>query len=233
MVTSDFLDALITHTAELSTTDGNYATVRLRFLLRTQQAVEVLWNYDDWDFKKVVGGTMTLTSGNYYCVAPSGFHQIGNDGQVWIQNQNRRIYPKNQGFVNALRRASNGRSGQPDYYFVGSQDATTHRPKFVFDCLADQTYTLELDYEQTRPTLTDSSTPGSNGLDQVPDEHTRSVLLPAVIELISSDQGDGRVTTELGPRGMAMLKNMKAHRDQTRPEAERLGDTGLRLYGMH
>lgn len=233
MNTSDFLDALMTHTAEIGATDNNNTTIRARFLLRTQQALEIVWNYDDWDFKQAIGSTMTLSASSYSCVSPSGFFQVGNEGQVWIQGTTQELIKQPENIVNRLRRASASRPGRPSFYCVAGQDSSTRRPKFVFDTLADANYTLELDHEIVCPTLADSVTAGSNGLDQFPNEHVRSVMLPAVIELAASDLGDGRVITELGPRGMAALKNMKAHRDQTRPETERLGDLGLRLYGMH
>lgn len=233
MNTSDFLDALMTHSEEVSTSDGNYTTIRARNLLRAQQAVEFLWNYDDWDFKQKIGGTLTLTSGAYSAVAPSGFYQIGSNGSVWISGQPIEVFRLDAPVVAKLRRARAGAQTMPSYYCVTGQDASTHRPTFIFDAIADTTYTLDIDYELTRPTLVDSAIAGSNGLDQVPDEHVRSVLLPAVIELSGSDQGDGRVTTELGPRAMATLKQMKAHRDQSRPADGRLGDFGLRLWQMH
>lgn len=223
----------MTHSAEVSTSDGNYATIRARFLLRSQQAVEFLWNYDDWDFRQKIGGSLSLSQGGFSAVAPSDFFQVGNEGSVWVNGTPIEVFRLNAGVVAKLRRSRAGSQAIPNFYAVTGQDTSTHRATFIFDALADANYTLDLDYEMRRPTLVDSAVSGSNGLDQIPEEHTRSVLLPAVIELLESDQGDGRVTTELGPRAMTTLKQMKAHRVQTRPEDGRLGDFGLRLWQMH
>lgn len=232
MLMDDFVDDVIADGLEVDPTDSTYAAQRARVTRLSQQALEIICLSDDWDFLQVTGGTTTVTAGGYSAVAPSGFMKVGSNGSVWIQNdvELKRADPQ---WVNRIRKLKGTGRSKPEFYAISGQDSTTRRPLIIFDALSDATYTIELDYIKTCPTLVDASDLTTNGLNQIPDEHVRSVLKPAVMELLLSGEGDGRVIGELGPRGKAALASMKAHRNQQEPDGSRLGDLGLRTWGMH
>lgn len=230
MQAEDFIDEVLEDALEVSATDATYTAQRTRVLRMTQAALQIIWIADEWDFRQVIGGTTTLSSGAYTAVTPSGFQTLGSNGSVWIQNDYE-LGKADAKWVNRIRKQNGTGTGKPQHFAIAGQDSSTKRPTLVFDAIADATYTIEIDYEKVCPTLVDTDT--SSGLDQFPDEHVQSVLLPATIELLSSGQGDGRVISELGPRGKAALASMKAHRNQQLPDDMRLGDLGLRRFGMH
>ena len=230
MQMDDFIDLVLEDALEVSATDATYAAQRTRVKRMTQAALQIIWISDEWDFRFVTGGTTTLAQGAYSAVAPSGFHRISSDGQVWLQNDCE-VKRADATWVNRIRRQNGTSQAKPQHYAIKGQDSSTKRPLIIFDALSNAAYTIELDYEKVCPTLVDTDT--SSGLDQFPDEHVLSVLYPATVELLASGQGDGRVVTELGPRGNAALARMKANRNQQLPDDSRLGDLGLGLHRMH
>lgn len=230
MQAEDLIDEIIEDHLEVDATDATNAAQRTRVLRCAQAALQIIWIADEWDFRQVIGGTTTLSSGAYTAVTPSGFQTLGSNGSVWLQNTYE-LGKADEKWVNRIRRQNGSTSGRPMHFAIAGQDSSTKRPTLIFDAIADATYTIELDYEKVCPTLTDADT--ASGLDQFPDEHVQSVLKPAVIELLSSGSGDGRVISELGPRGKAALASMKAHRNQQLPDDMRLGDLGLRRWSMH
>lgn len=230
MDTDSFIDEVMEDFLEISSSDGTYTSQRTRVLRATQRAVEQLWNYDSWDFKKKIGASATLTQGTYSVATPARFHQVGDNGVVWL-GEEYEISRADPLWVHRIRRSNGTATGKPQFYCIDGQDSTTLRPLIVFDITADANYTINLDHERTRPTLVDSSSAG-NGLEEVPDEHARSVLRPMVEELLASASGDGRITTELGPRARALLADMKSKRNQQKPDESRLGDLGLNRWRM-
>jgi hypothetical protein len=231
MLTDDYIDNVMTDVLEISATDSTYTAQRARVLRITQAVCQQVILADEWEFRQVIGGTTTLSAGAYSAVTPSGFHTIGSNGSCWIQNDYE-LQKADAKWINRLRKQNGTGTGKPQHYAVAGQDSTTKRPLLIFDAISDGTYTIELDYERTCPTLVDTDG-ATNGLDVFPNEHVQSVILPATIELLASAQGDGRVIGELGPRGKAALAAMKAHRNQQLPDDMRLGDLGLRRFGMH
>lgn len=226
----DLIDELMEDTLEISATDSTNAAQRTRCLRAIQAALQIIYMADDWDFKQVLAGTTTLSAGGYSAVAPSGFMQVGHNGSVWLQNDVE-LERADARWVNRIRRDRGTSRAKPQFYAVSGQDSTSKRPLIIFDALSDAAYTIELDYEKICPTITDATS--ASGLDTIPEEHVQSVLKPAVVELLLSGTGDGRVISELGPRGKAALAQMKARRNQQRPDDSRLGDLGLNRYGMH
>lgn len=231
MLTDDFIDECMDDTLEISATDATYAAQRTRVLRCAQQALEIIAVADEWDFLMVTGGTTTLSSGAYSAVTPSGFFKVSSNGSVWIQNDYE-LQRADLQWVNRIRKGKGTSSSKPEFYAIAGQDSSTKRPLLITDAISDATYTLEIDYQKVCPTLVDTDG-ATNGLDTIPNEHVRSVLKPAVIELLLSGQGDGRVIGELGPRGKAALAAMKAHRNMQEPDDSRLGDMGLGRWGMH
>jgi hypothetical protein len=116
----------------------------------------------------------------------------------------------------------------PGTYTLEFTGKATTLGDFKISCTSATTATITFDNLSLR-----MSNEATNGLDIFPDEHARSVLKPAVAELLLSLSGDGRVVTELGPRGKAALAQMKARRNQQQPDESRLGDLGLNRWGMH
>jgi hypothetical protein len=116
----------------------------------------------------------------------------------------------------------------PGTYTLEFTGKATTLGDFKISCTSATTATITFDNLSLR-----MSNDATNGLDIFPDEHARSVLKPAVAELLLSLSGDGRVVTELGPRGKAALAQMKARRNQQQPDESRLGDLGLNRWGMH
>jgi hypothetical protein len=116
----------------------------------------------------------------------------------------------------------------PGTYTLEFTGKATTLGDFKISCTSATTATITFDNCSLR-----MSNDATNGLDIFPDEHARSVLKPAVAELLLSLSGDGRVVTELGPRGKAALAQMKARRNQQQPDESRLGDLGLNRWGMH
>ena len=225
----DFLDELLEDHLEISATDSTYAAQRTRAKRKAQAALQIIWIADEWDFRRTIGGTTTLSSGGYSAVSPSRFMSVGSNGQVWLGTEYE-LTKADPVWVNRIRRQRGG-SAKPQYYAIDGQDSTTKRPLLIFDATSDSTYTINLDFLKTCPTILDTDT--ASGLDEFPDEHVQSVLMPATVELLASGSGDGRVITELGPRGQAALASMKAHRNQQLPDDSRLGDLGVGLYRMH
>lgn len=224
------VDEILEDALEVSASDSTNAPQRTRALRAIQAALQIIWIADQWDFRFVNAGTTTLAAGAYSSVSPSGFEQVSSDGQVWLQNDSE-LTRADATWVNRIRRQRFGSRAKPEHYAVKGQDSTTKRPLIIFDAVSDAAYTVELDYEKVCPTITDADT--ASGLDAFPDEHCQSVLKPAVIELLLSGSGDGRVISELGPRGKAALASMKSHRNQQQPDDSRLGDLGLGLHRMH
>ncbi len=231
MTTDALIDAVLDDVLEVSSSDSTYTAQRARVLRIAQGALQQIWVADEWEFRQVIGGTTTLSSGAYSAVTPSTFHTLGSQGSLWIQNDYE-LQKADAKWVNRIRKGRGTSTGKPEFFAIAGQDSSTKRPLFIFDVIADAAYTLEVDYERVCPTLVDASD-STNQLDLLPDEHAESVLKPAVIELVASSQGDGRVIGELGPRGKAALAQMKAHRNQQLPDDMRLGDLGLRRFGMH
>jgi hypothetical protein len=231
MTTDALVDAIMDDVLEVSSSDSTYTAQRARVLRIAQGALQNIWHADEWEFREVTAATMTLTVSTYSAVTPSDFHSLGSNGSLWIQNdyELQKADPK---WINRLRKQKGTTTGRPQHFAISGQDSSTKRPTILFDSISDATLTLEIDYLSKCPTLVDAAD-STNKLDLLPDEHAESVLKPAVIELVSSSQGDGRVIGELGPRGKAALAAMKAHRNQQLPDDMRLGDLGLRRFGMH
>lgn len=226
----DLIDELMEDTLEISATDSTYVAQRTRCLRAIQAASQIVCLADDWDFLFVTGGTTTLSAGAYSAVVPVGFLKVGFNGSVWLQNDTelQRADPQ---WVNRLRKGKGTDQTKPAFYAIAGQDSSTKRPLIIVDSLSDAAYTIEIDYQKVCPTITDATS--SSGLDQIPDEHVQSVIKPAVVELLQSGQGDGRVISELGPRGRAALASMKSHRNQQQPDDSRLGDLGVGTWRMH
>ena len=233
MTTSAFLDMVMTDIIEVASTDNTYSGHRARALRRLQEALEYFETTmdEDADWRVTVAATATLSAAASTAVTPSAFKSLMHNSTVWLRNV-KEIFPADLQLVTRARRERNGASGQPSIFAIAGQDSSTLKPLFQFDCPADQAYTVEFDYLAITPTLVDQ-TDSTNKLDTVPNEHVKSVLFPGVQELLGRDGGDGRTTPELGPAFNAAVAQVKAHRLQKRPNYDRLGDGGVRLFRMH
>ena len=235
ITTSDFLDIVMADVVEVDPTDNTYVGHRARALRCTQQALEYfeLALDEDADWALKIGGTCTLSANASSAAAPTDFRSFTNHGSVWLQNDSP-LGVVDLSLVVSMRRDRRGGVGKPSCVAVGGQNtATPWQPLLQFDCLANQQYTVELDYLRITPTLVDDDSGNTDKLSGIPSEHVVTVLLPGVQELMGRIMGDGRTSQELGPAFKAAVAQVKAHRVQKRPDNSRLGDLGVRLYGMH
>jgi hypothetical protein len=149
------IDAIIEHSEEVDPRDYNAIRLRKRVWLRAIEILQEIWDSWDWDFRYKVDGSMTLTSGQDTATAPSDFHALAYEGAVWLPApRNSPLFERPSFELMEIRRSNPTAQGFPQRFCVFGGD-DTGLPTFQFDRLADQTYTLQLDYEKRPPALVD------------------------------------------------------------------------------
>ena len=93
--------------------------------------------------------------------------------------------------------------------------------------------TLTLDDTTADGSLGATAPTGTSGLELIPDDYCRSVIMEGVIALDARDLGDLRSASEHDARYRRQLNRAKANSQQGRESTFRIGDQGLPRWGMH
>lgn len=206
--TDDLIDAVmmdVHHIDQSKLAAAANTKLRARLLREAQRALLPIWSARDWSFK-YVEATVSLTTANDVSL-PAAWGDEGRQGGVWNQALQDPIPWARAGEVTTMLRQNPSLSGPPRLYTV--IDAYKLR---VFPT-PDQTYTIQLRYEQKVPVLTDAE-PGN--LDALPYQW-RGVLFEALAERECAAKGDSEGRATYRERYARALYDMMCGADQGKP----------------
>jgi hypothetical protein len=214
-------------------TDANNTGLRATALDRQQEATDEFWLYmDGADFQRKTT-TVTNAINTSFVDAPSDFMKFGEHGRLYLQvsaTDRREMIPLTDHEVFGMQQENGSNTGIPQFYCVSLQNSSDYVPQFQFDIKTDAAYTFFVAYLKTPPTLTDTDS-ASSGLQVIPAEYHRTVVLKGVIAKGARDNGDVRASVFEQQFQMAMAQ-AKASRTHGQEDDERIGRSGYSRLEM-
>lgn len=166
---------------------------RARILRNTQRVINNWWGLRDWNIKYITDSPVALpASGDGLVTLPAEFANEGQDGGVWITGSDPwRVQWRRSGEVRNWRASFPDDRGRPNVYTVSGLRTAMFYPR------PDQNYSLLVSFVRSAPILSDraeSDAPDPDedpgGIDNVPVDIVRSVLLSGTIFWECVDKGD-------------------------------------------
>ena len=231
MTTGALIDEIVKHWFGASTSDGNNADTEERILARLQEVADnIMADPTDWDFKHVLGGSVSMTSTGVADLPVDYGHQTKDDAVYVSGTQHEVTWMEPRALLRKLR-LETGSSTYPDNYTIHGWNETTKRSTIYVLRPPSSTITLLVDYSKKAPTLV-NTTGATNGLDYFPDDFHRAIVGRGAIKLLGLDGGDGR-TPEFDLWLKQEISKRAVVRALGRNEIQRLGQNGgNHSYGM-
>lgn len=211
MTASALIDLIIAYTDNVSATDADNATRRLRLLQYAQEVFENVWNYREWRFK-LTSANVTVLAGGQNVVVPANFLDFGEQGGVY-DSIGRKLVEKTPQQILEWRELGIG-AGSPSYtWAIFDYDATTGQALFQIQTPVTSNTTFKLWYNRLAPTLGDSTTPSISNLHFIPAQYHNSVLLNGVAAKARKIKGDTRDWENAYQRGLVdMVVRERSHK---------------------
>lgn len=203
MTSSALLDLILSYTDNISATDADNATRRLRVLQALQEIYEEVWNFREWRFK-LTSGTITVLATTSSIAFPSDFLDMGSEGAVY-SNTGIKMVEKPAQELLEWRQLGIGTGSPVDTYAIFNFDATSGLPLFQIPNTVTSNTAFTVWYNRTAPTLADSTTPATSKLHFIPAQYHNTVLLPGVVAKIRKQKGDTRDWAAQYSQGLAYM----------------------------
>jgi hypothetical protein len=157
-----------------------------RILFRVQQVVDELCYFRPWTWMQ------TLTQNIAISVGGSGL--LPTDYGNWIAVNNKLGKYKLEWMSTArlfdLRERESGTDKKPRWFTISGEDVATKAPLIQVHKLPfDGTFTVDLTYQQSAPTIAYSVNP--SGMERIP-PFFHNAIYEGVVGLMMEDEGDGR-----------------------------------------
>lgn len=190
MTSSALIDLILSYTDNISATDADNSTRRLRILQAAQEIFDEVWQFREWKFR-LTTGNVTVTTGNSSVVVPSDFLELGSSGAVYSPDHKRMVERAPQELLE-WRELGIGTGSPVDSFAFFDYDVTTGRIMFQILNAVTSNQIYKFWYNRFSPTLGDSTTPSVSNLHFVPAQYHNTVLVPGVAAKIRKQKGDTR-----------------------------------------
>lgn len=204
MTSSALIDLIINYTDNVSASDADNATRRLRVLQALQEIFDQVWNFREWRFR-LTNATVTVLANGNNVVVPSDFQDFGEHGAVY-DSAGRRLVEVTPQQLLEYRETGIGAGAVVNSYALFDFDSTTGLPLFqVPNSVGSANTNFKFWYNKTSPTLGDSTTPSTSKLHFIPAQYHNTVLLAGVIAKIRKVKGDTRDWASEFQQGLAYM----------------------------
>jgi hypothetical protein len=233
MDTSTLIDAQLREFDYAAASADNTA-VRVKCLDKDQEVSDEAWEDFDGASFQIKTGTVSLTSGTSSVAVPTDFYKTGESGGVFIQvaaDDIRKLTYLPPGELRQILRENGTSTGTPAYYSLFAMSGTTDLLQvIVTDIIADQTYTLSVDYMMTAPVLVDAA--GVTSQLQLWPTQLHTMLLKGGLSRICRVMGDvtrqAQFEAEYQRRKASAISRWRPGQD----DGERVGRGGYATFEM-
>lgn len=196
-----FIDQIVGHVDNLSTTDGDIADLRAEILENLIEVVSYVQGRRPLEARRT---TATITTASGVGELGAGFEQFGVGGGVWLSSNGQPLDYVEPNVIIQQRLQGRLTDAPTEYSMFGINTSD-----FVHQIqVASGTVSLFVSYIQGLPTL--DETTNTAQLNVIPARWHQSVLIPGVRAMRQFDKGDGRAAPHFSedPGFKAGLKQM-------------------------
>jgi hypothetical protein len=183
MTSSALIDAVLSFTDNVDSTDADYTNRRARILRAAQEIVDEVWNYRNWGFAQ--RNASVAVDSTSIGPLPADFMDIGDFGGVYLANDLlEQVHPQE-----LLRLRARAQADQGIYSIFGEYTSGANKGLKQIHLPKVSSATLDIWYQSVSPTLIDQ-TDATNNLPLVPVQYHSTVVLAGVVYKTRKSKGE-------------------------------------------